>query len=130
MTVGTSLCAAFLELVDRLAITDIVWALTESLGHCLQGVPPEIQDIDVQTDEPGAYQIAERFKEAVIRPVHGAPMSAFARTSGSCACEASWYRSWGSAKAASRWLVGAAGGRVGSSCVCGLPGSSGASDVD
>lgn len=69
MSVKTNHCAALLELVDRLAITDIVWALTGSLGHCLQGVPLEIHDIDVQTDEGGAYKVAELFKEAVVKPV-------------------------------------------------------------
>jgi hypothetical protein len=73
MNIGMNHCAAVLELVDRLAVTDVVWALTGSLGHCLQGVPLEIRDIDVQTDEAGVYQVAECFKEAVIRPVAWRP---------------------------------------------------------
>ncbi len=46
------------------------WALTGSLGMVLQGVPlPEVHDIDVQTDEAGAYAIAGRFAEYVVQPV-------------------------------------------------------------
>ena len=60
--------AALLELVVRLASEDVVWALTGSQAHVLQGVPLDVHDIDVQTDEDGAYRIAQVLKDAVVRP--------------------------------------------------------------
>lgn len=56
-------------LVDRLAAGDIVWALTGSTSFVLQGFPASPQDIDVQTDEPGAFEIQKRLIEAVVKPV-------------------------------------------------------------
>lgn len=49
--------------------TPLVWALTGSLSFALQGVPIEPHDIDLQTDEAGAYAIERCFAAAVIRPV-------------------------------------------------------------
>lgn len=45
------------------------WAVTGSVGLALQGVPLEPHDIDVQTDEVGAYRIAALFANCVVRPV-------------------------------------------------------------
>lgn len=61
--------AALRVLVERLAPTDIVWALTGSTSFALQGVPIPVHDIDVQTDATGAYRIAELFADEVARPV-------------------------------------------------------------
>jgi hypothetical protein len=39
------------------------------LSHRLQGVPVDIHDVDVQTDEPGAYRIKQVFRDEVVQPV-------------------------------------------------------------
>ena len=36
---------------------DVIWAVTGSLGFALQGMDIPINDIDLQTDKNGAYQI-------------------------------------------------------------------------
>lgn len=56
-------------LAERLASTDILWALTGSTSFALQGIAVPIHDIDVQTDAAGAYRIAELFADALARPV-------------------------------------------------------------
>ena len=43
--------------------TSLNWAVTGSLGFALQGVPVEPNDIDIQTDEKGAYKIERHFSE-------------------------------------------------------------------
>jgi len=48
---------------------NITWVVTGSLGFALQGVPVEVHDIDIQTDEPGAYAIERLFADCVTRPV-------------------------------------------------------------
>lgn len=59
-----------IERVTRaLASEDLVWALTGSAGHALQGADLEPKDVDVQTDERGAYRIAELLAEYRTRPV-------------------------------------------------------------
>jgi hypothetical protein len=54
---------------DRLRGSAVNWAVTGSLGFALQGVPVEPADIDIQTDEAGAYEIERRLSEFVVRPV-------------------------------------------------------------
>lgn len=56
-------------LQERLQGTDIVWALTGSASFALQGLPLMPHDIDVQTDDRGAYAIERLFSEYVARPV-------------------------------------------------------------
>ncbi len=56
-------------LYARLANTDIHWAITGSTSFALQGIPIEVHDIDLQTDELGAYRIQDVLKEYVVRPV-------------------------------------------------------------
>jgi len=46
------------------------WAITGSLGMALQGMDIEIHDIDIQTDQHGAYQIESLFSEYVVQAVH------------------------------------------------------------
>jgi hypothetical protein len=43
--------------------------LTGSLSFALQGVSVEPRDIDLQTDETGAYAIEKLFQEQVVKPV-------------------------------------------------------------
>lgn len=59
--------AAVERIVERLA--GINWALTGSVAHRLQGADVECHDIDIQTDEPGAYTAGEALGEYVVEPV-------------------------------------------------------------
>lgn len=56
-------------LYDVLESTGVNWAVTGSVGLALQGVPLEPHDVDIQTDEAGAYRIAALFADHVVRPV-------------------------------------------------------------
>jgi hypothetical protein len=56
-------------ILARLADEPILWAVTGSTSMALQGVPLEPHDIDLQTDEPGAYAIERRLAEFSTRPV-------------------------------------------------------------
>ena len=53
----------------RLNNTSVNWAVTGSLGFALQGVPVEPNDIDIQTDKRGAYEIERRFSEFMTKRV-------------------------------------------------------------
>ena len=57
-------------LYARLEKSNISWAVTGSLGMALQNVDVTIHDIDIQTDEKGAYEIEKLLSEYVIAPVH------------------------------------------------------------
>jgi len=46
------------------------WVLTGSLGMALQGMDIEIHDIDIQTDQYGAYKIESLFSEYAVKAVH------------------------------------------------------------
>jgi len=46
------------------------WVITGSLGMALQGRDIEIHDIDIQTNQHGAYQIESLFSEYVVQAVH------------------------------------------------------------
>ena len=50
-------------------LTGVIWAVTGSPGFALQGVPVEVHDIDIQTDEPGAYAIERLFPGCEKRQV-------------------------------------------------------------
>ena len=54
---------------DRLRKTDICWVITGSLGLALQGLDFEVNDIDLQTDASGAYDIEKVFAENIVRSV-------------------------------------------------------------
>ena len=54
---------------NRLRKTDVVWAITGSLSFVLQGLELEVNDIDLQTDAAGAYEIERVFTEKIIRRV-------------------------------------------------------------
>ena len=53
----------------RLRETEIVWAITGSLGFALQGMETKVNDIDLQTDSVGAYGIENAVPESVVRKV-------------------------------------------------------------
>lgn len=54
---------------DRLRGCPHPWAITGSLGMALQGMDLEIHDIDLQTDQPGAYEIEQRLAGYAAEPV-------------------------------------------------------------
>jgi len=45
------------------------WVVTGSTSFCLQGVPVSPNDIDIQTDESGAYEFEALFEGYVVKPV-------------------------------------------------------------
>jgi len=53
----------------RLNITSVNWAVTGSFSFALQGVPVEPNDIDIQTDKRGAYEIERYFSEFMTKRV-------------------------------------------------------------
>ena len=53
----------------RLTDSSVMWVVTGSLGMALQGMEIEVHDIDLQTDEAGAYEIEKRLSEYVLQPV-------------------------------------------------------------
>ena len=61
---------ALRQIHARLAESQIDWVVTGSLGMALQGMVVEVHDIDLQTNEAGAYEIARRCAEFVVVPVH------------------------------------------------------------
>ena len=54
---------------SKLSRTDIIWAVTGSLGFALHGIPVKPHDIDIQTDERGAYRMADIFAEYLMENV-------------------------------------------------------------
>ena len=52
-----------------MAATDVLWVLTGSLAHAIQGVPVEPHDIDIMTDQRSAYEMERHFAGSVIRRV-------------------------------------------------------------
>jgi len=61
---------ALKRIYDSLKDTDIIWAVTGSLGFALQGMPVEIHDIDIQTGKSGAYEMERLFQEYVAKKVN------------------------------------------------------------
>jgi hypothetical protein len=57
------------KIYTRLNNTNVNWAVTGSLGFALQGVPVEFNDIDIQTDEGGAYEIERCFSEFMTKRI-------------------------------------------------------------
>lgn len=51
------------KMVHRIQDADILWVLTGSLAFALQKIPVDVHDIDIQTDERGAHEIARLFQE-------------------------------------------------------------------
>ena len=59
---------AVLRRLER-ELDGLLWVLTGSVGLALQGMPLEPRDVDLQTDEAGAYEIQRRLAAYVTRPV-------------------------------------------------------------
>jgi len=57
------------QIYTRLKDSNINWAVTGSFGFALQNVPVTPHDIDLQTDEAGAYEIEHLLSEHVTRDV-------------------------------------------------------------
>ena len=58
------------QIYTRLKDSSINWAVTGSLGFALQNVPAATpHDIDLQTDEAGAYEIERLLSEHITRNV-------------------------------------------------------------
>ncbi|MEF8798198.1 MAG: hypothetical protein V5A79_02120, partial [Candidatus Bipolaricaulota bacterium] len=57
------------KLYNKIHDRDINWVVTGSVSFCLQGVPLSPNDIDIQTDEDGAYKIEDLFRDRVIKEV-------------------------------------------------------------
>jgi hypothetical protein len=57
------------RIYDALQDSGVTWVLTGSMGLALRGVPLTPGDIDIQTDEAGAYEIERRLAGFVTRPV-------------------------------------------------------------
>ena len=57
------------KIYARLCDHQINWVVTGSLGMALQGMCLEVHDIDIQTDQRGAYAIESCFSEYVVRAV-------------------------------------------------------------
>jgi hypothetical protein len=61
------------KIVSLLKDKDINWVLTGSTGMALQGMPLEVHDIDLQTDEAGAYEIDRLLADYAVKPVRYKP---------------------------------------------------------
>ena len=57
------------RLYDKLHASDVNWVVTGSLAMALQGVPVDVHDIDIQTDEAGAYEMERLFSGSITRKV-------------------------------------------------------------
>ncbi|PNR87535.1 hypothetical protein X925_08860 [Petrotoga sp. 9T1HF07.CasAA.8.2] len=57
------------KIYNRLNNTNVNWVVTGSLGFALQGMPVEPNDIDIQTDKQGAYEIERHFSDFVTKKV-------------------------------------------------------------
>ena len=60
---------AIRTIYETLKDLDITWTITGSFGFALHSMDVTINDIDLQTDEYGAYQIEDAFRLNVIRKV-------------------------------------------------------------
>jgi hypothetical protein len=65
--------AVIYKVVARLKHCDAAWAITGSLGMVLQGMDIPVHDIDIQTDQNGAYEIERELSEYVTMPVRYLP---------------------------------------------------------
>lgn len=54
---------------DRLQKIESVWAITGSFSFALKGMELEVNDIDLQTDSAGAYEIESALSDKIIRRV-------------------------------------------------------------
>lgn len=57
-------------IAGRLEDPGLKWAVTGSVAFVLRGIPwPAPSDIDIQTDEAGAYEVEKKLAEYCTRPV-------------------------------------------------------------
>jgi len=62
--------AEALRIIERrVAPTGCVWAITGSIAFALQGLDFTPEDIDLQTDREGAFQLEAALSEFMIEPV-------------------------------------------------------------
>jgi hypothetical protein len=47
----------------------VIWALTGSVAHRIQGADVACGDVDIQTDEDAAYEVARRLDQWMVAPV-------------------------------------------------------------
>jgi len=57
------------KLLSRLKDSGVNWAITGSVSFALQGMPIEPNDIDIQTDKKGAYEIERLSSEFMVKKV-------------------------------------------------------------
>lgn len=60
---------ALRQICELMQGSPVDWAVTGSLGMVLQGMELPVHDIDLQTDEDGAYEIERRLSAFVVKPV-------------------------------------------------------------
>lgn len=64
---------SFLDVIEYICIklinTRILWALTGSLNHAMQGVNIKPNDIDIISDKSGIYAIEKIFRQYIAKPV-------------------------------------------------------------
>lgn len=56
-------------LYTRLKGSNVCWAITGSMGMAIQGMDVEINDIDLQSDREGTYEIQNLFPEYITERV-------------------------------------------------------------
>jgi hypothetical protein len=69
MSVSPPIAAALHTLQAILADLSIPWMITGSAAGALHGVPMKPLNVDVETDERGAYAIERRLGDLVIEPI-------------------------------------------------------------
>lgn len=57
------------KIYDKLNGTNINWVITGSTAFAIQGIPLIPNDIDIQSDKDGAYQIEECMKEFIVKRI-------------------------------------------------------------
>lgn len=67
--VEPSILNALRLLTTRLDKKPVNWAVTASCSLALQGVPVDVHDIDLLTDQAGAYRLQQLFAAEMSRPV-------------------------------------------------------------
>ncbi|MCR8632223.1 nucleotidyltransferase domain-containing protein [Paenibacillus radicis (ex Xue et al. 2023)] len=77
--INSDFVAVLKFLVERLSTSNINWAITGSTSFALQGLHYDPEDIDIQTDKKGAYEIESLFMDHVRRHV-GFSSSGFIRS--------------------------------------------------
>ncbi|UCD95200.1 MAG: hypothetical protein JSU69_03885 [Candidatus Zixiibacteriota bacterium] len=61
--IGSEHLGALRKIIDRLRDCSVNWALTGSCSFAVQGLPVRPNDIDIQTDRNGAYEIERVFSK-------------------------------------------------------------------